>query len=166
MGRRQFLTVKVFFSNHITGYALGDAIEALTHGPVHHAGFIRRSGLILEAVPPHVTQRAVTDDDRAGVRRLSVFALRGMTPALEAAFEKEFDRILAAPPAYSGEDLFGFLFNQPNVDETHTFCSRLVMHTIMQVAAPELWPLVRCMEGDWVSPRDLFISPAFVPSSL
>jgi len=108
----------------------------------------------------------VTAEDLGGVRHLSVFALRGMTPALEDAFEAEFDRILAAPPAYSGEDLFGFLFNQPNTDESHTFCSRLVMHTIMRVAPPELWPLVRCMEGDWVSPRDLFISPQLVPASL
>ena len=157
------LTMKIFFSKHVPGYALGDAIEALTHGSVHHAGFIRRSGLILEAVPPHVRQRPVTAADRA---EISVFTLRGLTPALADAFEQEFDRILAAPPAYSGEDLFGFLFNQPNTDEAHTFCSRLVMHTIMRIAPPELWPQVRCMAGDWVSPRDLFISPMLIPYSL
>ena len=155
--------MKIFFSKHVPGYALGDAIEQLTHGSVHHTGFIRRSGLILEAVHPQVRQRPVTETDRS---ELLVFVLRGLTPALEDAFEREFDRIMSAPPEYSDEDLFKFLFNQPNVDEAHTFCSRLVMHTVMRIAPPELWPLVRCMEGDWVSPRDLFISPQLLPSAI
>ncbi len=49
-------------------------------------------------------------------------------------------------------------------DEQHTFCSRYVMHTIMQACPPEYWPLVRCMDGDWVSPHDLFISPMLLPA--
>ena len=153
--------MKIAIWTHHPGDLLGEAIDFLTHGTAQHAGFIRQSGLIVEAYWPRVRQRAIVDAERPFMK---VFELRGMTPALHDAFEVEFDRLLAHPPEYSGEDLFRFLFNQPNTDEKHTFCSRLVMHEIMTVCPPEIWPLVRCMDGDWASPRDLFISPQLIPS--
>ena len=167
--------MKTLIWTHHPGDWLGEAIDFLTHGTAQHAGFMRQNGLIVEAYWPRVRQRAVLEAEKPFIRP---FILRGMTPGLDAAFEAEFDRLLAAPPEYSGEDLFAFLFNQPNVDEKHTFCSRLVMHTTMNICPAELWPLVRCMGteqqlpdgtingGDWVSPRDLFISPSYLPSSL
>jgi hypothetical protein len=145
------------------GDLLGEAIDFLTHGSAQHAAFIRADGLIVEAYWPHVRQRVMLPAERPFVK---IFELRGMTPELHAAFELEFDRMLFAPAQYSGEDLFRFLFNQPNTDEKETFCSRLVMHTTMGVCPPELWPLVRCMDGDWVSPRDLFISPNYTPAEM
>ena len=159
MGRRQFLTVKIAIWTHHPGDLLGEAIDFLTHGTAQHAGFIRQSGLIVEAYWPQVRQRAILAAERPF---LKVFELRGMTPALHAAFETWFDLILAHPPEYSGEDLFRFLFNQPDADEKHTYCSRLVMHGCMVILPAEIWPLVRCMDGDWVSPRDLFISPSLI----
>lgn len=145
------------------GDLLGEAIDFLTHGNAQHAAFIRNTSEIVEAYWPKVRQRAVIEAEKPFMK---IFELRGMTPTLHAAFELEFDRLLFAPPEYSGEDLFRFLFNQPNTDEKETFCSRLVMHATMGICPPEIWPLVRCMDGDWVSPRDLFISRMYLPSSL
>ena len=140
---------------------MGEAIDWVTHGPAPHAGFLRANGMIHEAYPPQVRDRAPMAPELPYVK---AFRLRGVTPALDGQFEAQFDRALAGAVRYSVADLFRFLFNAPEPDETRTFCSRYVMHTIMQVCPPELWPLVRCMEGDWVSPRDLFISPLLVPA--
>lgn len=167
----------ILWSKH-PGDLLGEAIDFLTHagkGGAEHAGFQRQNGMIVEAYWPKVRQRAILDAERPF---LKAFTLRDITSELDAAFETHFDEILKAPPEYSGEDLFAFLFNQPNVDEKHTFCSRLVMHLTMNVCPPEIWPLTRCMGNevihadgsidgaDWVSPRDLFISNLLIPASL
>ncbi len=155
--------MKIAIWTHHPGDLLGEAIDFLTHGSAQHAGFIRQSGLIVEAYWPKVRQRPVLDAERPFLR---VFELRGMSAEQHDAFEAWFDRLLAAPPEYSGVDLFRFLFNRPDTDEKHTYCSRLVMHGCMDLLPPILWPLTRCMEGDWVSPRDLFISNQLVTSAI
>lgn len=159
--------MKILLWTKPPGNLLDEAISFVTHGAVCHAGFMRDNGRIVEAVPPHIRERELTEADRPFIR---AFELHGMTAELDAAFEREFDRVLAAPPQYSGEDLFGFLFNARNTNEQRTFCSRFVMHTIMRVCPRELWPLVRCnvdgTDSDWVSPRDLMISPNLVDTDL
>jgi len=143
------------------GDLLGEAIDLVTHGPAQHAAFLRRNGLIHEAYWPQVRDRKLMAEELPLVK---TFTLRGLTPIQEAIFETYFDHALLQHIKYSPADLFRFLFNRPDTDEKHTFCSRYVMHTIMQVCPPELWPQVRCMDGDWVSPRDLLISPMLVPA--
>ena len=153
--------MKILIWSHHPGDLLGEAIDFLTHGQQQHAGFLRASGLIHEAYLPQVRDRLPMP---AEVQYVKTFQLRGQTTLLDALFETQFDHALAGAVKYSMDDLFRYLFNQPNPDEKHTFCSRYVMHTIMQVCPPEFWPLVRCMGGDWVSPRDLFISPMLIPA--
>ena len=153
--------MKILLWTKHPGDLLGEAITFLTHGPAEHAGFLRANGKIHEAYAPVVRDR---DPVAAELPLVKVFRLRGLTPEQELLFESAFDHALGGAVKYSFNDLFRFLFNTPSVDEQHTFCSRYVMHTIMQICPPELWPQVRCMDGDWVSPRDLFISPALVPA--
>jgi hypothetical protein len=153
--------MKILIWTHHPGNVLGEAIDFATHGQAQHAAFLRRNGLIHEAYWPQLRDRLPM---AAELPYVKVFTLRDLTPELAAAFEVQFDRALAAHIQYSVGDLFRFLFNAPNANEARTFCSRYVMHTIMEVCPAQLWPLVRCMEGDWVSPRDLFISPQLVPA--
>jgi hypothetical protein len=143
------------------GDLLGEVIDFVTHGDEQHTGFERKNGMIHEAYWPRVRDRKPIAAELPFVK---TFTLRGITPLQEAMFETCFDHALLQHISYSPADLFRFLFNKPDTDEQHTFCSRYVMHTIMQVCPPELWPLVRCMDGDWVSPRDLFISPNLLPA--
>jgi hypothetical protein len=150
----------LIWSKH-PGDLLGEAIEFVTHGPVAHAAFLRANGMIHEAYLPQVRDRQPVAAELPFVK---TFQLRGVMDQLDNLFEFQFDHALDGAVHYSAEDLFRFLFNVPNADEQHTFCSRYVMHTVMQICPPELWPQVRCMDGDWVSPRDLFISPMLVPA--
>lgn len=158
--------MRILIWTHHPGDLLGEAINFLTHGPAQHAGFLRSNGMIHEAYLPRVRDRAPIADELPFIKS---FVLEGVSPDLGAAFEKAFDQALGLQVKYSMADLFRYLFNQPNVDEGHTFCSRYVMHQIMTIAPAELWPLVRCMGGtdaktdDWVAPRDLFISPRLRP---
>jgi hypothetical protein len=153
--------MKILIWTHHPGDLLGEAIDFFTHGSAQHAGFLRANGMIHEAYLPRVRDRKPLAPELPFVK---TFRLRGLPEVLEPVFEALFDRALDAAVGYSVEDLFRFLFNAPNVDEKHTFCSRYVMHTIMELCPPHLWPQVRCMDGDWVSPRDLFISPMLVPA--
>ena len=158
--------MRILIWTHHPGDLLGEAINFLTHGPAQHAGFLRQNGMIHEAYLPRVRDRAPVADELPFIKSI---VLEGCSPYMDGLFEGAFDRALGVQVRYSVADLFRFLFNQPNVDESHTFCSRYVMHQIMTVAPSELWPLVRCMGGgdpgsdDWVSPRDLFISPRLRP---
>lgn len=154
--------MEILLWTHHPGDVLGEAIDFFTHGGAEHAGFLRRNGMIHEAYWPRVRDRQPVVAELALVQ---TFTLRGLPPELDAAFEAQFDRALQAGIQYSVGDLFRFLFNAPNLDERHTFCSRYVLHTIVQVCPPEYWPLLRCMAGDWVSPRDLLISPMLVPAA-
>jgi len=143
------------------GDLLGETIDFLTHGPAQHAAFVRRNGMIHEAYLPHVRDRKPIAAELPNVKTFRILAL----PAYyDAMFEAQFDEALCAQVKYSVGDLFRYLFNVPNVDEAHTFCSRYVMHTIMEICPQSYWPQVRCMEGDWVSPRDIYISNMLVPA--
>ena len=147
---------------HHPGDLLGEAIDFVTHGTAQHAGFLRASGKIHEAYFPQVRDRDLIP---AELPYIQFFKLKGLTPEQEALFEKAFDIALQVPPHYSILGLFKFLFNVPDTDEKNTFCSRYVFHTIQTVLKDneELWPLIRCMDKDWVSPRDLYISNLLIP---
>lgn len=155
--------MRILIWTHHPGDLLGDAITFLTHGSAQHAGFLRANGMIHEAYLPRVRDRKPIADELPFVK---TFRLRGLPDSFDAAFEKRFDQALPpnAPVEYSVEYLFRFLFNEPGADDHATFCSRYVFHTVQMVAPAQYWPLVRCMAGDWVSPRDLFISPMLVPA--
>lgn len=148
------------------GDVFGEVIDFLTHGEAQHAGFLRQNGLIHEAYTPRVRDRKPTQAELPFIR---IFKLRGVDnmPIIESVFEREFDKALPpnAPVDYSIEDLFRFLFNKPAPREDKTFCSRYVLHTIQQILHPDFWPLIRCEDDDWVSPRDLFISNLLVPDT-
>lgn len=153
--------MKILLWKQHPGDLLGQAIDFLTHGPAQHAAFLRSNGMIHEAYLPQVRDRKPIAEE---IPLVNVFTLRGLPLFYDSFFEAHFDKALDGAVKYSINDLFLYLFNKPNVDEAHTFCSRYVMHTIQQICMPELWPLVRCMDGDWVSPRDLFISNQLVPA--
>jgi hypothetical protein len=143
------------------GDLLGETIDFFTHGPAQHAGFVRLNGMIHEAYLPQVRDRAPVAGE---LQYVQTFRILGLPLSYDDLFEKQFDRALAGAVKYSIGDLFRFLFNVPNVDESHTFCSRYVMHTIMQICPQSYWPQVRCMAGDWISPRDLYISNLLIPA--
>jgi hypothetical protein len=152
--------MKIIIWTHHPDDLLGKAIDALTHGDAQHAAFLRADGeTIVEAYWPQVRQRVLLAAEKPFIR---TFKIRGLTPEQETAIEALLDKILLAPPKYSGEDLFRFLFNAPNVDEAHTFCSRLVLHVLEQVLPEDAWILQRLPDDDWGSPRDILISPACV----
>jgi hypothetical protein len=152
--------MKVIIWTHHPDDLLGKAIDALTHGDAQHAAFLRADGeTLVEAYWPQVRQRVLLDAEKPFIR---TFKIRGLTPEQETAIEALLDKTLLAPPKYSGEDLLRFLFNAPNVDEAHTFCSRFVLHVLEEILPPELWVLQRLPDDDWGSPRDLLISPALV----
>jgi hypothetical protein len=129
-------------------------IEFCTHGPAHHAGFLRKNGMVHELYPPQLRDRAISDDEKKIVQ---VFSLAGLPPELEAKFERLFDLDLEAGLKYSNEDLIRFLFNQEIPFDLSGYCSWYVMRCI-SMCAPMCLPLVRCDIGQ-VSPRDLYISP-------
>lgn len=153
--------MKILLWTKHPGDLIGEAIEFFTHGPVEHAAFLRANGMIHEAYWPRVRDRKPVAEE---LHLVKCFSLRGITADEESGFEAAFDFALIHTVKYDLTDLLRVLFNKPDTDEKHTFCSRYVMHTIMTVCPPEIWPLVRCMDGDWVSPRDLFISPNLLPA--
>lgn len=139
---------------------LGNAIKALTHGPVEHAYWLcsdqKRK---CEAFYPRV--HCVPLDGTEEVGSL-LFALEGMTPEIAAKLER-FWAIATDPnlvESYSVKGLFGYLFNVEPENEQSVFCSQFVMQTIRK-NCPELLPLVRCVDG--VSPSDLYRSPRLLP---
>jgi hypothetical protein len=137
---------------------LGEAIDFETHGNFEHAAFLRTNGMVHECYLPHVRDRALIPEEIQYIRVFSLFR----ADDFEARFEANFDWNLKADIQYSVLDLFRFLFNVPDCDEKHTFCSRYVFHTIGLVA-PYLLPLTRVQAHDWISPRDLSISTRLIP---
>ena len=144
------------------------AIKFLTHGRGTHAAFLRAarsSGsnrmTVHEAFWPRVRDRALTDEDRKNAR---AFELEGITHRQTLAFERLFDANLRRGIEYSVADLFRFALNIPSRDESHTFCSRYVLHCCHEILHECQMPLVRIPDGDWASPRDLLISPRLIPA--
>jgi len=140
--------------------ALGRAIAFCTHGAGYHAAFLRENGLIHEAYWPRLRERAVTRFDR---QNAEVYEVAGVdSDRQHREFEHLFSYNLNRHIEYSVSDLFRFLLRLPNRDEHHTFCSRYVMHCLHAILEDDQLPLVRLDNNDWVSPRDLRISPRLI----
>ena len=157
------MRLKVLIWTHHPGDLLGDAIDFLTHGTAQHSGWMDIDGTVVEAYWPRLRRRALIPEELQYIRS---FTIRGISPEPELDVSKLLALNLTHPPEYSGWDLFGFLFNKPNTNENSTFCSRYVQHTCEMALPQNLWPLIRCMADDWVSPRDLFISNILIPCPL
>ena len=139
---------------------VSEAITALTHGPAHHAGFLRANGMVHELYPPKLRDRAITDEEKKIVQ---VFSLAGLPPELEEKFERSFDLHLQAGIDYSETDLFRYLFNLEIPMDLSGYCSFYVMLQISK-CAPMCLPVVRCSLGQ-VSPRDLYVSSRLIEES-
>ena len=139
------------------GDVLGEAITFVTHGQAQHAGFIRGNGRIHELYLPTVRDRDIMDDERPF---LLAFDIEGLTDDLSAKLERHFDVMLAngGQMDYSITDLFRILLNIPKPPDGSMVCSQYVFHMLAMIGLP---PLVRCME-DFISPRDLLISPRLI----
>jgi hypothetical protein len=155
--------VKILIWTHHPGDLLGEAIDFVTHGSAEHAGWLDEDGSIVEAYWPKLRRRAMIESEKQFIK---AFDIAGLTPFNSVSLSARFAQDLQHPPEYSGWDLFAYLFNKPNVNENSTFCSRYVQHTCESVLPQDLWPLIRCVNSDWVSPRDLYISNMLVPSSI
>ena len=139
---------------------LGQAIDFLTHGPAQHAGFIRGNGRIHELYLPAVRDRDMIADEKPFIR---TFDIDGMTDDLSAKLERHFDAVLEWTAngngiTYSIEDLFRILLNTPKPPDGSMVCSQYVFHMLKTIG---LQPLERCDE-DFISPRDLWISPRLI----
>ena len=155
--------LKVLIWTHHPGDLLGDAIDFFTHGTAQHAGFQDIDGSVVEAYWPKLRRRQLIQSE---LQYVKAFTFRNITPEQELWISKKLALDLTCPPTYSGWDLFGFLFNNPNHNENSTFCSRYVQHTSEATLPQDSWPLIRCMADDWVSPRDLFISNMLIPCAV
>lgn len=147
------MNVKVAIWTLHPGDALGEAIDFITHGPAQHAGFIRGNGRIHELYVPVLRDRDIIDGERPFIR---AFDIAGLTDDLSAKLERHFDVYLgAADTGYSIEDLFRIALNIPKPPDGSMVCSQYVFHMLKMIGLP---PLERC-EEDFISPRDLWISP-------
>lgn len=136
------------------GDLLGEAITAVTHGPAQHAGFIKSDGRIHELYLPGVRERDIQDAERP---YLLAFDIEGLTPDLAAKLERHFNFMANDQTAisYSVADLFRILLNIQKPDNGGMVCSQYVFRMLDMIGLP---PLARCSE-DFISPRDLLISP-------
>jgi hypothetical protein len=135
------------------GDLLGQAINFVTHGSAQHAGFIRSDGRIHELYFPQVRDRVMLADEIPYIRQ---FEIEGLTSELSAKLERHFDLLVKEGAVkYSVADLFRILFNVEKPIDGAMVCSQYVFHRLMEIGLP---PLVRC-EEDFISPRDLLISP-------
>lgn len=140
------------------GDMLGAAINFVTHGPAQHAGFVRGNGQIHELYLPQVRDRAIMDAERPFIRQ---FGIDGLTDELDAKLERHFDAVLSsAIIRYSVSDLFRILFNVEPPADGSMVCSQYVFKMLKMIGLP---PLVRC-DADFISPRDLLISPRLIDS--
>lgn len=138
------------------GDLLGAAINFVTHGPAQHAGFVRGNGQIHELYLPQVRDRLMVDGEQPFIRQ---FTIEGLTDDLNAKLERHFDVVLASNTIrYSIPDLFRILFNVEPPADGSMVCSQYVFKMLKMIGLP---PLVRC-EADFISPRDLLISPRLV----
>jgi hypothetical protein len=137
--------------------ALDFAIKLCTHGRGSHAAFLRDdNATVHEAFWPKVRDRDLTERD---AELAEVYEIHGISARGHQEFEHLFDCNVKADIRYSYADLFRYAFNLPNRDEYHTFCSRYVFHCLNAILFGDELPLTRVECGDWVSPRDLRISP-------
>jgi hypothetical protein len=141
------------------GDLLGAAINFVTHGPAQHAGFVRGNGNIHELYLPAVRDRAIVEAEKPFIRQ---FAIEGLTDELNTKLERHFDVVLDNNTIrYSIADLFRILFNQEAPADGSMVCSQYVFKMLKMIGLP---PLVRC-DADFISPRDLLISPRLVEVS-
>lgn len=147
--------VKVAIWTKHPGDILGEAIDFVTKGIAQHAGFLRGNGTIHELYIPRVRDRAIVDAERP---YLKFFDIDGLTPELSQKLETLFDAAIKTHIGYSVLDLFRILFDKPKPDDNSMVCSQYVFH---QLSILKLPPLIRCNE-DFISPRDLFISPKLI----
>lgn len=150
------MNVRVAIWSTHPGDLLGAAINFVTHGPAQHAGFVRGNGLIHELYLPQVRDREMLDGEKPFIRQ---FDIEGLTDELSRKLERHFDVVLSRPSIrYSVPDLFRILFNVARPDDGSMVCSQYVFYLLKMIQLP---PLVRCDE-DFISPRDLLISPRLV----
>ena len=157
------MKLKILLWTKHPGDMLGEAIDFVTHGNAQHAAFLDINGSIVEAYWPRLRRRELVESEKQYIR---AFTIRGILPEYEIDISKELALNLIHPPAYSGWDLIGFLFNEPNTSENSTFCSRYVQHVCQLCLPTQLWPCIRAQANDWVSPRDLLISNMLVECNL
>lgn len=140
------------------GDLLGEAISFITHGPAQHFGFLRGDGeTIHELYLPQVRDRKVLPAERQFIKLLDI---NGLTSELSAKLERQFDTVLKSGIIrYSVDDLFRILFN---MDKPTGFAAGVCsQYGFWQLSMLDLPPLVRCT-GDFITPRDMLITPAFV----
>lgn len=153
--------VKVAIWTHHPHDLLGGAIDFVTHGVAQHTGFVRSNGKIHELYLPHVRDRDIIDAERPYLR---VFEIEGLTQELSDKLERHFDVMLenGGQMNYSIEDLFRILLNIPKPPDGSMVCSQYVFHMVKMIG---ILLLERCDE-DFISPRDLFITPRLIDSQL
>lgn len=138
------------------GDMLGAAINLVTHGPAQHAGFLRGDGRIHELYLPIVRDRSMIATEKPFIR---TFDIVGLTPELSAKLERHFDVFIRNGGAkYSVPDLFRIFFNMAKPPDGSMVCSQYLFHQLKMIGIP---PLLRCTE-DFISPRDLLISPNLI----
>lgn len=152
--------VKVAIWKLHPGDLLGQAINFITHGPAQHAGFVRGNGRIHELYLPHVRDRDAVADE---LQYVKVLEIAGMTDDLSEKLERHFDVMLTdgGQVQYSIVDLGRILFNIPKPIDGSMVCSQYVFHMLKMIGLP---PCSRCGE-DFISPRDLLVSPALIESA-
>lgn len=151
------MPVRVAIWTKHPGDILGEAIDFVTRGTAQHAGFIRGNGMIHELYLPHVRDRVILDAERP---YLKTFDIEGLTDELNTALERHFDNVLdqvakGGGISYSITDLFRILCDMSTPDDGSMVCSQYVFWQLNLIGLP---PLARCGK-DFISPRDLFISP-------
>ena len=152
IGHRFMNVIAAIWTTH-PGDILGEAIDFVTHGAAQHAGFIRGNGQVHELYLPRIRERQVLPEEKKFIR---VFEIEGLTDELNAKLERHFDEYLAANIIeYSIPELFRIVLNQPMPNAPAMVCSQYVFTHLKMIGLP---PLLRC-EADFISPRDLLISP-------
>jgi hypothetical protein len=147
--------VKVAIWTTHPGDLLGEAISFVTHGAAQHAGFIRGDGRIHELYLPQVRDRVMHTDEIDFIRQ---FEIAGLSDELSTKLERHFDLLVKdGGVKYSIPDLFRIFFNLEKPIDGSMVCSQYVFHQLNMIGLP---PLLRCTE-DFISPRDLLISPRF-----
>ena len=132
-------------------------IKFFSHGRGSHVAFLRCDGVTVhEAFYPRVRDRRLSEEDK---RLAEVYEVEGITQAQELALEHLWNHNLTLGIEYSFLDCARFALNMPSKDERHTMCSRYAMHCLHAVLPYPRMPLLRVPYGDWVSPRDLRMSP-------
>lgn len=155
------MPVKVLIWTTHPGDLLGEAISFVTHGKAQHAGFLRSNGRIHELYLPKVRDRDLNEEERPFIR---AFDIDGLTDELNDKLERHFDVMLSdsGRVTYSIDDLFRILLNIEKPNDGSMVCSQYVFRMLAMIGLP---PLARCNE-DFISPRDLLISPKLIETRI